>query len=311
MVKGIFVSYRRQDSAGHAGRLFDRLAERFGKNKVFMDVEGIEPGFPFVDVIKNELDKSDVFLAVIGHDWLNCKDEDEKRRLDSPDDYIRMEIALALDRGVRVIPVLVEGARLPKKEELPNELRELTARQAIELRDTHWNGDIQILLNTLDTGVTPPQPPVRHDRRALIISGILAVIALVLSVMINPGDQWFFGYFFVGPATVVSLWYVLVSTREKDQRMGVVTLSSTWILLAIMIVAWAYIAGYKRPEVERNFLPYLPLGLAWVVSSFSIIFSRADLDNRVIVFRSWLILGVCFVAARIAWEYVTKPLPRI
>jgi len=116
-MNGIFISYRRDDSAGHAGRLFDRLVARFGKRAVFMDVEGIEAGVDFVETIEMAVGGCDVLLAVIGRSWLDSRDSEGKRRLDDDQDFIRLETSAALARNVRVIPVLVEGARMPRAAE--------------------------------------------------------------------------------------------------------------------------------------------------------------------------------------------------
>jgi TIR domain/PASTA domain len=146
---GIFISYRREDSAGHAGRLSDRLATTFGRDRVFMDVEAIEAGVDFVEAIERAVASCDVLLAVIGREWLGSKDESGRRRLDQPGDFIRIEIAAALDRNVRVVPVLVRGGAMPDADALPQELRRLTRRQAVELRDTRWDADVEHLVATL------------------------------------------------------------------------------------------------------------------------------------------------------------------
>ena len=149
-MNGIFISYRREDSAGHAGRLFDRLAAHFGKGMVFMDVEGIEAGVDFVETIEKAVGGCDVLLAVIGRGWLDSRDGQGGRRLDDPQDFIRLETSSALARKVRVIPVLVEGAQIPRAEDLPQDLRTITRRQALELRDSRWEDDIQALIGVLE-----------------------------------------------------------------------------------------------------------------------------------------------------------------
>src|SRR5205085_8407252 len=111
----IFISYRRDDSAGHAGRLFDRLNEHFGHERLFMDVDHIEPGEDFVQVIEAAVASSAVLLAIIGRHWLTTGDA-TARRLDNPNDFIRLEIATALARNIRVIPVLVQDASMPGPE---------------------------------------------------------------------------------------------------------------------------------------------------------------------------------------------------
>ncbi len=146
---GIFISYRREDTAGHAGRIFDRLKERFGRDKVFMDVAGIEPGVDFVEAIDQAVGSCDVLLVIIGKKWLTCTDASGKRRLDDPKDFIRLETATALRRDIRVIPVLVQDAAMPGDGDLPDELKKLARRQATEISDTHWDTDTGQLIDTL------------------------------------------------------------------------------------------------------------------------------------------------------------------
>lgn len=157
-MQGIFISYRREDTAGHAGRLFDRLCTYFGKDSVFMDVEGIEAGVDFVEAIEQAVGGCEVLLAIIGRGWLDSKNSQGDRRLDDPQDFIRLETAAALARNVRVIPVLVEGAQMPPAESLPAELRTLTRRQAVELRDSRWEDDIQALIKVLERVLAQTTP---------------------------------------------------------------------------------------------------------------------------------------------------------
>ncbi|MFA5242589.1 MAG: TIR domain-containing protein [Sulfuricella sp.] len=146
---GIFISYRREDTAGHAGRIFDRLREKFGGDKVFMDVAGIEPGVDFVEAIDQAVGSCDVLLVIIGKQWLTCDDASGKRRLDDPKDFIRLETATALRRDIRVIPVLVQDAAMPGDGDLPDDLKKLARRQATEISDTHWDTDTGQLVETL------------------------------------------------------------------------------------------------------------------------------------------------------------------
>ncbi|RNC67176.1 MAG: PASTA domain-containing protein [Desulfuromonadales bacterium] len=146
---GVFISYRREDSAGHAGRLFDRLREHFGKDRVFMDVSGIEPGVDFVEAIDRAVGSCDVLIVVIGKKWLTCTDAGGRRRLDDPQDFIRLETATALRRDIRVIPVLVQNATMPTEGDLTDDLKRLARRQAIEIGDPHWDSDTDVLIGTL------------------------------------------------------------------------------------------------------------------------------------------------------------------
>src|SRR5262245_32220300 len=102
---GIFLSYRRQESSHLAGRLYDRLADRFGEDQVFMDVDTLEPGADFAEAIFRAVASCQVLLAIIGPAWLSSADGQGRRRLDEPDDIVRLEIEAALERGVRVIPI--------------------------------------------------------------------------------------------------------------------------------------------------------------------------------------------------------------
>lgn len=153
---GIFICYRREDSAGHAGRLFDRLVEHFGNDRVFLDVAGIEPGLDFVEVIEEAVGSSDAVVVVIGREWLDCTDAQGRRRLEDPKDFIRLEVATALRRAIRVIPVLVQGASAPDSESLPQDLEKLSRRQAIELSDARWDSDVSLFIENLKKIVRVP-----------------------------------------------------------------------------------------------------------------------------------------------------------
>ena len=145
----IFVSYRRSDSQGEAGRLFDDLVKHFGEHTVFMDVAAIEAGRDFRKAIEEGVTKCGVLLVVIGTEWLDAKDEGGARRLNDPSDFVRIETAAALKRDIPVIPVLVRGATMPCAEQLPEELKELAYRNCIELTHARWRSDIQLLIEAL------------------------------------------------------------------------------------------------------------------------------------------------------------------
>ncbi len=161
---GIFISYRRDDSSGHAGRLFDHLREQFPGDEraagVFMDVEGIAPGTDFVQAIHKAVGAADVVLAVMGPAWIDCKDDRGQRRLDDADDFVRIEITSALRLNKTVIPILVREARMPAEGELPHDLQRLARRQAVTLTDTNWESDIAQLVSKLRSllgaGAKPP-----------------------------------------------------------------------------------------------------------------------------------------------------------
>lgn len=147
---GIFISYRRDDSAGYAGRLYDRLAGHYGADRVFMDVEGIEPGADFVEAIESAVSSCRVLIVLIGKEWTSAADAAGRRRLDDPNDFIRLETGAALQRGIRVVPVLLEGAAMPRVDELPEEIKPLARRQAIEVSHKQWEASTGELIRTLE-----------------------------------------------------------------------------------------------------------------------------------------------------------------
>jgi hypothetical protein len=153
---GVFICYRREDSSGFAGRIYDRLRETLGGNKLFIDVDNIAPGLDFVDVLSERVGKCDALLAVIGKDWVSSADCEKRRRLDDPHDFVRIEIEAALERDIRVIPVLVEGAIMPKPEDLPESLKKLSRRQGIEVSHTRFDSDVKILAHVLSPVETEP-----------------------------------------------------------------------------------------------------------------------------------------------------------
>lgn len=145
----IFICYRRDDSSGHAGRLFDALAKKFGESKIFMDVAGIEPGADFVEVIEKSVASCHILLAVIGRNWLAYRGSKRKRRLDDPNDYVRLEIQAALKKGIRIIPIFVQGAQMPGVDSLPEDIRKLARKQGFDLRDNRWNDDVTSFISSL------------------------------------------------------------------------------------------------------------------------------------------------------------------
>jgi hypothetical protein len=150
MAQRIFISYRRDDSRGYAGRLQGDLSRRYTEEHVFRDVE-IPPGADFGEYITGLVDRCNVVLAIIGPRWLDARDREGERRIDDPQDWVRLEIERALARdGVEVIPVLVDGARLPPREELPASLLGLRRRNAFELSDSRWDYDLEQLGKHLD-----------------------------------------------------------------------------------------------------------------------------------------------------------------
>ena len=196
-MSGIFISYRRDDAAGHAGRLFDRLAQHFGRDRVFMDVAGIESGVDFIEAIERAVGSCDVLIVVIGRQWAQATNAAGNRRLEDPSDFVRLEAATALKRNVRVIPLLVESAQLPSADSLPEDLRTLTRRNAFELRDGRWEADMALLVGALDKVLGSAAAPAAQARDTAKMSrrGWLpyAVGAAVLGVGLLAVALWLWG----------------------------------------------------------------------------------------------------------------------
>jgi TIR domain len=146
----IFISYRRDDASFPAGRIYDHIVARFPHSQVFMDVDNLEPGVDFVEAIESSVGSCEVLLAVIGQRWLSSADEKGRRRLDNPTDFVRLEVATALKRGIRVIPVLVEGAFVPEIDQLPDDLKALVRRNALDISHNRFNSDVARLVKAIE-----------------------------------------------------------------------------------------------------------------------------------------------------------------
>jgi hypothetical protein len=169
MATRVFISYRRGDSAASAGRIHDRLERELGRDVLFMDVDGIPLGANFIKVLRNEVSSCNVLLAVIGPGWLNVRNEDGSRRLDDPDDFVRVEIATALQRDIPVIPILLDETKIPRSALLPDELKELAVRNALDIRHASFHSDMDRLVLELKRELvnrtnTPTTSPVQEKR---------------------------------------------------------------------------------------------------------------------------------------------------
>ena len=147
----IFVSYRRSDSADIAGRIYDRLVDRFGRAPIFKDVDSIPLGLDFKKYLEQKVGECDVLLAIIGDHWLDARDSAGNRRLYDPDDFVRIEIQSALERGIPVVPLLVRDAHMPRVDHLPVGLQKLVYRNGIPIRpDPDFHRDMDRLISSLE-----------------------------------------------------------------------------------------------------------------------------------------------------------------
>jgi len=180
----VFLNYRRDDSAAYAGRIEDRLRQAFGPNLLFMDVDNIPLGMNFAKVLDDEIAKCDILLALIGHKWLSSQDDEGKRRLDKPDDFVRIEIATALRRNIRVIPILLDGSTVPKADELPEELKELALRAGLEIRHVSFHSDMNRLIRRLKAPYRP------ENVRLVAVGGLAGLLVGVLPTMLLTYFWW-------------------------------------------------------------------------------------------------------------------------
>jgi len=191
-IKNIFVSYRRSDSSDVTGRIFDQMKARFGEDHLFKDVDSIPLGQDFRTVVSDAVGKCEVLLAIIGKDWLKITDDNGRRRVDDPNDYVHIEIATALNRHIPVIPVLVENSAMPRPTDLPEPLRDLAFRNCTPVRsDPDFHHDIDRLCSQLTDYL--PKRRIRRPAWAEKIkygrfwvwafSGIAVCVALLFLVM--------------------------------------------------------------------------------------------------------------------------------
>ena len=197
----IFISYRRGESAGYAGRLHESLERRLGDGHIFRDVDELEPGQDFVDAISARLRDCAACLVMIGSEWLLITDRTDRRRLEQTNDYVRLEIEAALTRpDLLVVPVLVEGAAMPSAEDLPPSIRALSRRHALSLRDETWDADVDRLVAILEK---------RIGRRT--IAGEISAVSRLPRLLPGKYVAW-------SAIAVALLAVVILLTRNPDSR---------------------------------------------------------------------------------------------
>ena len=223
-MSGIFISYRRGDSRGSAGRLYDDLTDRFGSDQVFRDLDAIEPGADYSERIEDFIRSCDVLVAVIGSQWSDIRDEQGHRRLDDPQDFVRREIVSAMQAGKVVIPVLVEDALMPEPSAVPAAMVPLSHRNALPLSDARWRYDVGVLCKRLEKVVAS----------AGTIAGTPAVEATSTQDVAGPGAD-------AGRRATWSAWL-----RRRRWQGGVV-------LVLVLLVGAALVArAVRQPGVAQG-----------------------------------------------------------
>lgn len=229
-MSGIFISYRRSGASVMAYRIADELKRNFGSDSLFLDVESIDPGVPFAQAIQNSLNRCSVALIVMGPEWLNMTDDQGRRRLDNPDDWVRQEVRLALESKLRVIPVLVKGAFMPSPEDLPSDIQRLASLHAFSFIDsqTHWSFDVQRLqdqISEIDKRLAKKrQSSSSRDKQGASSYSYKAIVGLFMALLFLMGTAGGADYFdnteVYGALFVIMLALLLCFLGWKDIRAG-------------------------------------------------------------------------------------------
>lgn len=177
----VFISYRREDTQWFAGRLADSLSRYFGDKRVFRDVDGIEGGADFGEVIRGTLKQSDATIILIGDKWLSTTNDTGERRLDQADDWVAQEVVAALDAGIPVYPVLVDDTPMPRSSELPERLQPILRFNAISISDNRWQSDVSRLAKIIGLDI-PSETERKLSGLNLLISLSLAVTLLICCI---------------------------------------------------------------------------------------------------------------------------------
>jgi hypothetical protein len=180
----LFISYRRDDSQHQADRLHLALQRAIPKKNIFIDIDGIPAGVDFLKNISDQVGQCDILIALIGPEWLQATDAQGRRRLDNPEDFVRVEIATALNRGITVAPVLLDDARMPQADELPPDMAGLTRRNAVEVRRTSFDADTQRLIRKLGLGRLAR----KREALAAVAALLIGVVGLAIWIARDPAD---------------------------------------------------------------------------------------------------------------------------
>lgn len=256
----IFINYRRGDTRGEAGRLMDTLTTYLGEGRVFRDIEGIEGGADFEQVLHDSVGSADALIVLIGPQWLTICDEDGQRRLDDPDDWVAKEISGALDEGLPIFPVLVEDAQMPHADELPDALKPLVRFNAVSLSDKRWAFDVTRLAKIIafDLPGSVIEQQLNTVRMVVTLALFLATTLTTALAVWNFRNQqpllelWQSGLSFIPIVGGSVLLLVFARLVDKSRRIytylaGLSGLTGTFI---------AYVLVYFVPESDEPLIGY-------------------------------------------------------
>ena len=232
----IFVSYRRGGVRARTYRMADELKRKFGDENVFLDIESLEPGVPFADVIREAIQSSDVVLIMIGPKWVNMKLEDGVRRLEKETDHLRIEVEAALASRAKVIPVLVDGATMPDKAALPDSISRLADLNACSLADSHWAYDVSKLVKTIGGDRPVPQEE-KLNTQGLIAAGLLIAVPLGLADGDNDVDTWVGAAAFAVAAFALSA-YAVFNLRPQSTKNKVLCIGG--MVFSALAALWCF-----------------------------------------------------------------------
>ncbi|MDP9223388.1 MAG: toll/interleukin-1 receptor domain-containing protein [Actinomycetota bacterium] len=283
MSANIFISYRREDASGHAGRLFDSLSARFGEDRIFMDIDSIGPGVDFEQVIEGALESSKVVLVVIGRQWETVTGDSGQRRLEDPGDFVRLEVAAALRRSDLVVPVLVQGTTMPRVSNLPPDLAALTHRNAWELSDARWSYDLSRLSDAIRrvidddaetvvvaSGRAPRRTPENEDK-VLATEPQLTPTAPARSPQVVWGTWLLLATLLFGAGLLMPfIQGQTMLTHARGEPIGVTVLA---LLLSV-----ATILGVIRPPGAAG--AAFGLGLAALLTRLVVVLKIPNVDNH-------------------------------
>ncbi len=269
----LFISYRRSDARGIAGRLSDTLGTYFGDGRVFRDIENIAGGADFGNVITQALRSADAVIVLIGPDWLSLKNDKGQRRLEDPQDWVAQEIATAIELKKPIFPVLVENASMPRAEELPDRLKPLTRYNALSISDDRWKTDVQRLGKIISLEI-PSASERKIDRVCLVISfGLFASLSfaagtVALNFLQGNGallQLWQAGIPYVAIIASTLLLSTIANLIDEDRRNYIYAAIATGTLGSLIF----FILLLFLPERQEPFISFLgSIAVSMLLSAF-------------------------------------------